>query len=286
MGTSEESNIWTTLMSIPDNVIQVVFLLCMIVPLLVPIGLPSGSSPPVQLFYDTVTSLPEGSVVVYSMQLIPFNYGDCAPSVAAIANLLYNSPNNLRVILLFPAADGPIMYDIMAEDYTINIPEWREYGVDWVRFGYYAGLEQGFAALVDDTKTIYPNDYYGTPFEEIPMMADIPNASEWDLLIEVTSYTAIVDYEVRQAYGRYGVPCLFAPAGMTVMSVIPYYPHISRGYVMGLSGAAQLNSLTGVEDKLGASMGDAFSFMSLEGFILAIIGIIATNRLAAKERRQ
>lgn len=273
--SSEENTIWDKLMSIPDNAIQIVFLLCMIVPLLVPLTIPYGVTPPTKAFYDTINALPEGSVVLYSMQLIPFNYGDCAAATASIFNLLINAPNNLRVILVFPASDGPLMFDIMSADYEILMPEWRKYGEDWVRFGYYAGMEQGFATLCDDMKTIFPSDYFDNPFDDLPMMSDIKSAADWDLLIEVTSYTAIVDYEVRQAYGRYGVPCLFAPAGMTVMSIIPYYPHISKGFVMGLSGAAQLNSLQGISGTLVDLMGNSFSFMTLEAFILAILGIVS-----------
>ena len=284
--SSEETTIWHKLMSIPDNVIQIVFLLCMIVPLLVPLSIPYGVTPPVQAFYDTVYALPEGGVVVYSMQLIPFNYGDCAAATASVFNLLINAPNNLQVILIFPAADGPLMFDIMAEDYEILMPEWRTYGEDWVKFGYYAGMEQGFATLCDNMKLVYPKDYYDTPFDDLPMMSNIKTAENWDLLIEVTSYTAIVDYEVRQAYGKYGVPCLFAPAGMTVMSVIPYYPHISSGFIMGLSGAAQLNALQGITGTLVDLMGNAFSFMTLEAFILAVIGIVSSYMISRRATKK
>jgi len=82
-----------------------------------------------------------------------------------------------------------------------------------------------------------------------------------------------VDYEVRQAYGRYNIPLLFAPAGMTVMSVIPYYPFAVKGYITGLSGAAQLEALLGIVS-MTSKMGNSFSFMTLEAFALAIIGII------------
>jgi hypothetical protein len=273
--SKEYKDIWRKLQSIPINVIQIIFVLAMVIPLLVPITIPYGVSPPVQQFYETITSLPEGSVVVFSMQLIPFNYGDLAPAVASILNLLMNSPNRLKVILIFSASDAPLMFDVMMKDYEIKIPEWRTYGKDWVRFGYYAGMEAGFAALCDNFAKVFPKDHYGTPINKIPMMENIKSAADWSLLIEATSYTAIIDYEVRQAYGRYGVPCAFAPAGMTVMTVIPYYPHISKGYVMGLGGAAQLNQLQGIKGTLVDSMGNAFSFMSLEGFILAIIGIVA-----------
>jgi hypothetical protein len=273
--TNESKSIWYRLQNIPINVIQGLFLIAMIVPIIIPLKIPFGVTPPVQEFYDTITNLPEGSVVVYSMQLISFNYGDCAPSVASILNLLYNSPNKLKVLLIFPSSSAPMMFDIMLTEYEVKVPEWRTYGEDWARFDYYAGLEQGFSVLVDDWKKIYPTDYYDTPIEELPVMDGINTADSWDLLIEVTSYTKIVEYEVRQAYARYGVPCLFAPAGMTLQTVIPYYPHISSGYVMGIGGAGQLNALQGISGTLVDTMGNAFSLMSIVAFIFSLIGVVA-----------
>jgi hypothetical protein len=246
----------------------------MVVPLLVPMNIPYGVTPPVKLFYDTITELPEGSVVAFTIQLIPFNYGDLAPATAAIYNLLMNSPNHLKVVILFSGRDAPLSFDIMYQEYELQVPEWREYGVDWVRLGYYPGMEQGFSLLVDDMKAVYPTDYLGTPYDEIPMLADIKSAADWDVMIEVSSWNALMDYDVRQAYGRYGVPVLFAPAGMTAQSAVQYYPYISKGYIMGIGGAAQLNALLGIKGTLVERMGNSFQFMSLLAFIIPAIGII------------
>jgi hypothetical protein len=72
---------------------------------------------------------------------------------------------------------------------------------------------------------------------------------------------------------------------MTVMTVIPYYPHISKGFVMGLSGAAQLNQLQGIHTATLDKFAAAFSFMSLEAFILAVVGIVAAYMESREGRR-
>jgi hypothetical protein len=271
--SDENGSIWKRIQSIPDNVVMGVFILTMVVPLLVPVSLPAGITPPVRQFHEYIENMPDGSVVVFATQLIPFNYGDNAPSTAAVFNFLINSPN-LKVILVFESADAPIMFDITSEEYGIVIPEWRKYGEDWVRFGFYPGLESGVSVLADDISAMYSTDYFGTPIEELPMMEDIKSAADFDLWVQVTSWTYVAEYIVRQIYARYGVPIAFSPAGMTIMTVIPYYPHITPGFVMGLSGAPQLNQLTGFKSELGNSLANAFSFMVLWTIILAILGVV------------
>jgi hypothetical protein len=176
--------------------------------------------------------------------------------------------------MVFESADAPIMFDITSEEYGIVIPEWRKYGEDWVRFGYYPGLESGVSVLADDISAMYSTDYYGTPIEDLPIMDDVKTAADFDLWVQVTSWTYVAEYIVRQIYARYGVPIAFSPAGMTIMTVIPYYPHITPGFVMGLSGAPQLNQLTGFESELGNSLANAFSFMVLWTIVLAVLGVV------------
>ena len=145
--------------------------------------------------------------------------------------------------------------------------------MDYVELGWYVGGETGFATLLDDFATIFPEDRYGTPSEELPILDNINTGNDIDVIIASTSLSALVDYEVRQAYSRYNIPLLFAPAGMTVMSVIPYHPYAVKGYITGLSGAAQLEAITGIHT-LSSKMGTSFSFMTLLAFVLAVLGII------------
>ena len=143
-GISEEKTIWKRLMSFPTLGMTIILLLLQVGPLLYPMEIPIGIATSTQQFYDYVFDLPEGSVVLWQSQLIMFNYGDLAPLTASTLNLLLNSPNNLKLIILFQTPSGPLVWDNMKDTYELNeLPEGREYGVDYVELGYYVGGELG-----------------------------------------------------------------------------------------------------------------------------------------------
>jgi len=273
MSERKSESIWVKIQKIPLIPIQLAFVVVIIIPLITGITFPLTPSTPVKQYYNFIRDLPDESVILFNSQMYGWNYGDCAPGCAATMNLILHSPNNLKVIIIFQSSDGPMFWDTMKEGFGVKLPPDKTYGVDYVEFGWYVGDERGFATLIDDFRAMFPEDRFGTPTDEIPMMENVNSAEDFATIIASTSLSALADYEVRQAYGRYGTPLLFAPAGMTVMSVIPYYPYAVKGYITGLSGAAQLEALMGYRG-LASKMGNAFSFMTLEAFILAILGIV------------
>jgi hypothetical protein len=273
MAETKSDNIWERIQKIPILPLRLLFIALIIIPLLFGITIPMTPSTPTKQYYDFIRNMPAGSVVLFDSQMYGWNYGDCAPGCASTLNLILNSPNNLKLVIVFEGSDGPMWWATMQKDYKVTIPQNKKYGVDYVQYGWYVGDERGFAALLDNFWGYYPKDYFGTDTSTIPMMQNIHSGKDIGVVISSTSLSALIDFEVRQAYGRYGIPLLSAPAGMTVMSVIPYYPYAYKGYITGLSGAAQLNSLMGIGG-LTSLEGTAFSFMTLEAFILAILGIV------------
>jgi hypothetical protein len=268
-----KDTIWDKIQQIPITPLRLLFILLIIAPLVLNIQIPLSPSTPTRQYYDFIRGLPDGSVVLFDSQLYGWNYGDCAPGAAATMNLILNSPNNLKLVVVFEGSDGPLWWKTMQSDYKVSIPSNKQYGVDYVQYGWYLGDERGFTSLLDDFWAYYPQDYFGTATQDIPMMQNIHSGKDFAVCISSTSLSALIDFEVRQAYGRYNIPLLSAPAGMTVMSVIPYYPYAVKGYITGLSGAAQLEAISG-RIGLASLEGNSFSFMTLEAFALAILGIV------------
>lgn len=273
MTEEKTDSIWVKMQKIPIIPLQILFVLLIIFPLVAGITIPSIPSTPVKEYYEFFIALPEGSVILFNSQMYGWNYGDCAPGCAATMNLILNAPNNLKLVVIFASSDGLLFWDTMKDQFGVEIPEDKKYGEDYVELGWYVGDETGFSTLLDEFQTIFPEDRYGTPAEELPIIKDIQTGDYFATIVASTSLSSLVDYEVRQAYGRYDIPLLFAPAGMTVMSVIPYYPYAVKGYITGLTGAAQLETIIGMET-LTSRMGTSFSFMTLEAFVLAILGIV------------
>jgi len=273
MTEKKSDSIWEKIQNIPLIPIQLIFVLAIIFPLVANIQIPLTPSTPVREYYDFLLNLPEGSVVLFNSQMYGWNYGDCAPGCAATMNLILTAPNNLKMVVIFQSSDGPMFWDTMKKDFGAQIPSNKIYGVDYVEFGWYVGDERGFSTLLDDFSAMFPEDRFKTSIDQLSIMQYVHTGEDFATIIASTSLSALVDYEVRQAYGRYDIPLLFAPAGMTVMSVIPYYPYAVKGYITGLTGAAQLEALMGYSS-LASKMGNSFSFMTLEAFILAILGIV------------
>jgi len=266
-------SIWAKIQKIPNQAILAVFTILMVLPVLMPLNVPIGVPTMTKQFYDYILDLPDGSVIIYMSQLAGFNYGDLAPLCAATLNLVLNAPNNLKIIMVHPYADCVNFWQIMRTTYGIDLPPGKEYGVDYVEFGFYIGAERGWATTCDDFKAMFPTDRFGTPIEELPIMDGIKTAADWDLLLFPNSWSGLIDYIVRHAYGRYRVTTLLMPAGMCAMSAAAYYPHVSPGMPIGAGGGAQLEKLQGYKS-WGTTMSDAFSLMSILTVVLACLQII------------
>ena len=271
--TENKDNIWVKIQNIPNQAILAVFTIFMVIPVLMPLNLPIGVPIMTQEFHDYLLNMPEGSKIVFMSQLSGFNYGDLAPLCAATLQLVTNSPNHLKVIMVFQSADCVQFWDIMKETYGWQLPPDREYGVDYVEFGFYIGAEMGWATTCDNFKAMFPKDRFGTPIEDLPIMEGIVTAADWDLMLFPNSWTGLMDYIIRHAYGRYGVKVMLMPAGMCAMSAAAYYPHVSPGFPIGAGGGAQLEKLQGYKS-WGTTMADAFSLMSLLTVGLACLRIV------------
>jgi len=271
--SEKTESIWVKIQKIPNPAILAVFTIFMIIPVIVPLNLPIGVPIMTQQFYDYLLNMPEGSKIVFMSQLSGFNYGDLAPLCAATLKLITNSPNHLKVIMVFQSSDCVPFWDIMKTTYGWQLPPDRKYGVDYVEFGFYIGAEMGWATTCDDFKAMFPKDRFGTPIENLPMMTGITSAASWNLLLLPNSWSGLMDYIIRHAYGRYGVKVMLMPAGMCAMSAAAYYPSVSPGMPIGAGGGAQLEKLQGYKS-WGTTMADAFSLMSLLTVVLACVRIV------------
>jgi len=120
--SEKTESIWVKLQNIPNNAILAVFTICMIIPVIVPLNLPIGVPTMTQEFYDYILDMPDGSTVIYMSQLSGFNYGDLAPLCAATLNLVLETPNNLKVIMVFQGADCVNFWQILKNTYEIELP--------------------------------------------------------------------------------------------------------------------------------------------------------------------
>jgi hypothetical protein len=231
-----------------------IFLLIAIVtliPLLYPMGLPIRVSPEVQKVYDYIERLPEGTVVLLSLDFEPAGKPELYPM--AIALLHHAFQQHLKVVgmTLWPAGTG------MAESIFTQVAQEnnKEKGVDYVFLGYAPGEANAIISMGQDLYAAFPTDYYGTAITELPLLKNVRTLRDVHYVISLS--VGFPGLDTWYVYGKekYGFEL---GGGCTAVSVPRFYPLLDTGQINGLlgglRGAAEYEVLLQREGKAIAGM--------------------------------
>jgi hypothetical protein len=266
------------LMNIDRRVIFLFIALAVILPLLRPLGLPVRPSVPVQKMYETIDALPEGSRVILS-----FDYGSSTmPELypMSLAMLRHCFDKNLKVISMALWPEGATFaeqtFNVVANEYG------KIYGEDYVHLGFKSGGLVVISAMAEDIPETFPQDYQGTPLEEIPVMNGISNFQDIDLIFDLSAGDPGIPYWVMIAQGRYQK---VLGGGCTAVSAPQYFAYLQSGQLVGLlggmKGAAEYEVLVGKK-------GDATAGMDAQSMAhsLIILFIILANIALIYEKKK
>lgn len=247
--------------SIDRRIIFALIFVAVVWPLIQPMRLPIGVSPPVQTLYDAVEAIPPGSVVMLGADYSPDTMPELQPMVETFLRHAFERDLRVVVACLWPASP-PLVERAMtplAEEYG------KEYGVDYVNLGYMAGgivTLLGMGASIPNT---YPSDYGGTPVTEIPLMQEVENFDDIAFVMEVSAGTPGTREWVQQVQGRYRVAL---GSGTTAVGAPNFYPYVQSGQLTGLlgglKGAAEYETLIG-------HPGDATKGMDAQSIVHALV---------------
>ncbi len=240
-----------------------------IIPILKPIGIKSKSvSDSVKNTYEFINNLPEGSVIMLSLDYDPSTAPELHPQAAAI--LKHAFKKNIKVIILTFVAGSGGLIDELAR--TIPPQFSKEYGKDFVILPYMPNVVAALTQMASDIFAFYNKDINDMPLKNYEMMKNIKNYRDIAGIICITG-TAILDYWVAYVGDKFGVPVL---GGVTAISQVGYGPYLQKGQLKGLiggmKGAAEYEKLI---DELwkGTSGIDALNLAHM----LVIIFIIFSN---------
>ncbi len=236
-------------------------------------------SPEVRAFHEAIERLPEGSVIYLAADLDPGSQAELDPMLrVAVAHACRK---NLKVIgaALWPAAP-PILERAFNE---IAVGEFgKEYGRDFVNLGFKEGREAVMVMVAEDIRAAYPADYYRTPLDQIPLMADIRGFGDVALLVNISAGYPGTKEWVQQVQGRFSVDMV---SGCTAVSAPEYYPYVQAGQLDGLlgglAGAAEYETLA---DRLGEAA-RGMNAQSL-GHLAVVLFILVGNVLHVLGRRR
>jgi hypothetical protein len=212
---------------------RVIFLtvaIAVILPLFFPLGLPVEVTPPVKQLYDVIESLPEGSVVLISIDYDPSGAPELQPATLSIMRQCFS--RNLRILVLGLWAPG-VPLGIQALD-EVAVGEFgKEYGIDFANFGYKPGGAVTLVNLGRDVHDVCRQDIYGTPVEEIPMMEDVRAANDIDLVVTMSMGIPGSDQWIWYYHARYRGNLATA---QTAIGAPRYYQYLQTGQLVGLIG--------------------------------------------------
>jgi len=222
-----------------------------LVPLLYPIGLPIRVSSEVQKVYDYIERLPEGTVVLLSLDFEPAGKPELYPM--AIALLRHAFQQHLKVLgmTLWPAGTG------MAESIFTQVAQehHKAKGLDYVFLGYAPGEANAIISMGQDLYAAFPTDYYGTAITALPLLKNVRTLRDVHYVISLS--VGFPGLDTWYVYGKekYGFEL---GGGCTAVSVPRFYPLLDTGQINGLlgglRGAAEYEVLLQREGKAVAGM--------------------------------
>ncbi|MFW6108985.1 MAG: hypothetical protein ACOC6N_00900 [archaeon] len=275
-------SILSKLADIDRRVFYWILFVALLVPYLNPIGLPINIASNTQELYDGITgdSVEEGEVWI-----INFGYGvsawsECHPAVTVCTKALLRE--GAKIIFVGIHYDVELTYKKLHQ----TVPDFadKEYGEDYVFLGYFTGGESGVAQMASSIESVFPEDHYGTPYDEIPMLQDVEDVHDIDgvLSSDTGDYGGHFMTQWQAAYGT-----KLAEIGIA-MNASTDLPRWQAGNFFGLSigsrGGAELEKLIGELDDATTTMDsiNVSHLLVVFAIILANIGVI-TEKLGGNQ---
>ena len=233
------------------RVIFLIMLVAISVPLFYPLSLPIRVSPEVEGFYNAIEGLEAGDVVYFAADYDPGSKPELDPMIKASLSHLLRKDVKLVCATLWPA--GPPLVEAALQSVAVERYN-RVYGQDFVNLGFKEGKENVMVQLGKSFRKVFPEDVYGTPVEELPMLGAKRPDGTWlidrfedvSMIVNISAGYPGTKEWVQQVRTRYDIPIV---SGCTAVSAPEYYPYVSSnqllGLLGGLSGAAEYEKLIG-----------------------------------------
>lgn len=265
------------LINMDRRIIFILVAVAVVLPTLLQPRLPITPSAPTQVVYDYIEALPPGAILMMS-----FDFGPSAmPEPTAIAKtvLRHCFDKGVRVIGITLYAEGVPLADSILKE--IAGEKGAVVGEDYSYLGFRPGGVAVILGLGSQIARVYETDYSGTPVAEIPLMQQVTNYNDIDLLFVLASGDTTEDW-IIYAQDRHD---LKIAAGSTTVINTQLYPYVQTGQLIGMLngylGAAEYETLTGEFAEGTVGLNNATWV-----HILIIVFVILGNILFLIQKRQ
>ena len=265
------------LQALDRRVIFVLVALAVIIPMVVPLGLPVDVTRPARDIYDRVERLPEDAVVVVSCDYDAGSEAELAPATVAFIEHCFQ--RNLRVYMMGLWPVGPDLGNLALQESAARHN--KVYGVDYINVGYRPGGPVMLVSLGRDFGDIVRTDYAGVPIDSMPLGRAVKSARDIDFVMTMSAGDPGVLHWIIYFSARYGTPIATATTGIMAPQ---QYPYLSSGQLVGLlggmKGAAEYEMLVEQPARAVAGM-DSQSIVHL----LLVAFIVMGNVILLYQRR-
>lgn len=227
----------------------------------------------VESLYQTIDAIPPNSnPLLLSFDYDPASEAELTPMAEAALRHCFSRDIRVLVISLQYTGQGA---GIAAEVVPRIAAEFdKVQNVDWAFLGFQPQAAMAMLQLGESIPRTFPNDYYGTPVEEIPLMESIQNYDQIPAVLTLAS-TAIGEFWPIYAGSRYGVTCL---AGLTAVYTADIQPFYQTGQIKGILGG--LKGAAEYEKRINR-LGDGTDGMRSQKMVhFVIVGFIIMGNIA------
>jgi hypothetical protein len=221
-------NLYERMMSLDRRWVYLVIGVVVVVTAIWTFRVPLYVTPEVKSVYDFVESLTPGEVLMIGVDYAPEVMAELHPMSYVITRQCFSK--DIKLLLCCLHQNGPGMVEQViaqvAEEYgKVN-------GVDYVYLGYkpYPGIT--ILAMGQNFRIPFPEDYYGTPLDSLPMMRTMTNFDNVKAIINISGGSG-TEYWINYANGRYNAKLAI---GVTGVMTADYYPFLQSGQIFGLIG--------------------------------------------------
>ena len=269
---SKIQNTFLKIGSIDRRWIFLIIAAVVIVPLIIPVGLPIRPTDTTKNVYDSIEKLPVGSKVLLSVEYSPSTRPENHPMTISILRHLFKNDHKVFITCLWP--DG----QFMAQDAINHVAKQefnKTYGVDYVFLGFRPGNEAVVKGIVSNLRKLYTVDVYQKKIDEIPLMKGINNFKDFDFLFSSSAgFPGTIEW-VQYASDPTGIPMASGVTSIQVNEVMPYVQAGQMvGVLAGMPGAAEYEALINQKGTATSGM-DAQSVAHLVIVLFIILGNVS-----------
>ena len=266
--------------------------LAVLIPLLYQLTFPEEPKSGSITVFNEIEKLQPGDKVLMAWDYDPASEGELGPMATAFTYHCASKGLKLYFVTIFSPVGPQMIDDAINNVLKTEFPHYR-YGIDYVNLGYKPGQEGVVKVIVTDLKELYTTDHFGTSTRDIPMMKDVRNLQQMDLIVNVSAGYAGTKEWVVFAVTPYpeNIKMVAGTTGVMAPGMYPYIPDQLLGLLAAIKGAAEYEELVMSaygNDDLGLKYrkGKLRMGPQLIAHVLIIILIIIANIIFFAEKRR